>query len=153
MDSDSDCPFNYSWPSFPKMRMRRKMGKKGNTALNNTFESVVLRVAVNVKSLFALQPEISQKHISGMSMCAVSDKRGRLLKRKLLTFFPHTGRLYQRWQTRDLAAKCPLWQACFTVHCGTIKLKLDFSHYTLLLTGTHCSTACQRELTACLPVM
>uniref|UniRef100_A0A668T746 Rho guanine nucleotide exchange factor (GEF) 28a n=1 Tax=Oreochromis aureus TaxID=47969 RepID=A0A668T746_OREAU len=28
MDSDSDCPFNYSWPSFPKMRMRRKMGKK-----------------------------------------------------------------------------------------------------------------------------
>lgn len=30
MDSDSDSPFNYSWPSFPKMRMRRKMGKKGN---------------------------------------------------------------------------------------------------------------------------
>lgn len=30
MDSDSDCPFNYSWPSFPKMRMRRKMAKKGN---------------------------------------------------------------------------------------------------------------------------
>lgn len=29
MDSDSDSPFNYSWPSFPKMRMRRKMGKKG----------------------------------------------------------------------------------------------------------------------------
>uniref|UniRef100_A0A3Q3MAI0 Rho guanine nucleotide exchange factor (GEF) 28a n=1 Tax=Mastacembelus armatus TaxID=205130 RepID=A0A3Q3MAI0_9TELE len=28
MDSDSDSPFNYSWPSFPKMRMRRKMGKK-----------------------------------------------------------------------------------------------------------------------------
>ena len=31
MDSDSDSPFNYSWPSFPKMRMRRKTGKKGNT--------------------------------------------------------------------------------------------------------------------------
>lgn len=31
MDSDSDSPFNYSWPSFPKMRMRRKMGKKGKT--------------------------------------------------------------------------------------------------------------------------
>lgn len=30
MDSDSDSPFNYSWPSFPKMRMRRKTGKKGN---------------------------------------------------------------------------------------------------------------------------
>ncbi|XP_040899034.1 rho guanine nucleotide exchange factor 28-like isoform X1 [Toxotes jaculatrix] len=28
MDSDSDSPFNYSWPSFPKMRMRRKTGKK-----------------------------------------------------------------------------------------------------------------------------
>lgn len=31
MDSDSDSPFNYSWPSFPKMRMRKKMGKKGDT--------------------------------------------------------------------------------------------------------------------------
>lgn len=31
MDSDSDSPFNYSWPSFPKMRMQRKTGKKGNT--------------------------------------------------------------------------------------------------------------------------
>lgn len=31
MDSDSDSPFNYSWPSFPKMRMRRKLGKKGIT--------------------------------------------------------------------------------------------------------------------------
>jgi len=29
MDSDSDSPFNYSWPSFPKMRMRKKTGKKG----------------------------------------------------------------------------------------------------------------------------
>uniref|UniRef100_A0A3B3I260 Phorbol-ester/DAG-type domain-containing protein n=1 Tax=Oryzias latipes TaxID=8090 RepID=A0A3B3I260_ORYLA len=28
MDSDSDSPFNYSWPSFPKMRMRRKTDKK-----------------------------------------------------------------------------------------------------------------------------
>ncbi|KAF7659153.1 hypothetical protein LDENG_00002360 [Lucifuga dentata] len=28
MDSDSDSPFNYSWPSFPKMRIRRKTGKK-----------------------------------------------------------------------------------------------------------------------------
>ncbi|XP_034093079.1 rho guanine nucleotide exchange factor 28-like isoform X7 [Gymnodraco acuticeps] len=28
MDSDSDSPFNYSWPSFPKMRMRKKTGKK-----------------------------------------------------------------------------------------------------------------------------
>ncbi|XP_056152814.1 rho guanine nucleotide exchange factor 28 isoform X2 [Lampris incognitus] len=28
MDSDSDSPFNYSWPSFPKMRIRRKTGQK-----------------------------------------------------------------------------------------------------------------------------
>ncbi|XP_039659465.1 rho guanine nucleotide exchange factor 28-like isoform X6 [Perca fluviatilis] len=28
MDSDSDSPFNYSWPSFPKMRMCKKTGKK-----------------------------------------------------------------------------------------------------------------------------
>ncbi|XP_034728858.1 rho guanine nucleotide exchange factor 28-like isoform X5 [Etheostoma cragini] len=28
MDSDSDSPFNYSWPSFPKMRMLKKTGKK-----------------------------------------------------------------------------------------------------------------------------
>ncbi|KAJ0068079.1 hypothetical protein NL108_015557 [Boleophthalmus pectinirostris] len=28
MDSDSDSPFNYSWPSFPKMRMRKRTGKK-----------------------------------------------------------------------------------------------------------------------------
>ncbi|XP_038133207.1 rho guanine nucleotide exchange factor 28-like isoform X1 [Cyprinodon tularosa] len=28
MDSDSDSPFNYSWPSFPRMKICRKMGKK-----------------------------------------------------------------------------------------------------------------------------
>ncbi|XP_077456768.1 rho guanine nucleotide exchange factor 28 isoform X7 [Stigmatopora argus] len=28
MDSDSDSPFNYSWPSFPRMRMRKNSGKK-----------------------------------------------------------------------------------------------------------------------------
>ncbi|KAK0142547.1 hypothetical protein N1851_019522 [Merluccius polli] len=28
MDSDSDSPFNYSWPSFPKMRIRRRTEKK-----------------------------------------------------------------------------------------------------------------------------
>lgn len=30
MDSDSDSPFNYSWPSFPKMRIRRRTSKAGN---------------------------------------------------------------------------------------------------------------------------
>lgn len=35
MDSDSDSPFNYSWPSFPKMRMQRKTGKKGNASSNS----------------------------------------------------------------------------------------------------------------------
>lgn len=29
MDSDSDSPFNYSWPSFPKMKIRRRASKKG----------------------------------------------------------------------------------------------------------------------------
>ncbi|MBN3320922.1 ARG28 factor, partial [Atractosteus spatula] len=29
MDSDSDSPFNYSWPSFPKMRIRRRSSKQG----------------------------------------------------------------------------------------------------------------------------
>ncbi|XP_042637254.1 rho guanine nucleotide exchange factor 28 [Orycteropus afer afer] len=28
MDSDSDSPFNYSWPSFPKMRIRRRASKQ-----------------------------------------------------------------------------------------------------------------------------
>ncbi|XP_047238579.1 rho guanine nucleotide exchange factor 28-like isoform X4 [Girardinichthys multiradiatus] len=28
MDSDSESPFNYSWPSFPRMRICRKTGKK-----------------------------------------------------------------------------------------------------------------------------
>lgn len=39
MDSDSDSPFNYSWPSFPKMRMRRKTGKKGNTDWTDRLKS------------------------------------------------------------------------------------------------------------------
>uniref|UniRef100_A0A3Q3NCS1 Uncharacterized protein n=1 Tax=Labrus bergylta TaxID=56723 RepID=A0A3Q3NCS1_9LABR len=39
MDSDSDSPFNYSWPSFPKMRMRRKMGKKDNKKSQSIGES------------------------------------------------------------------------------------------------------------------
>lgn len=29
MDSDSDSPFNYSWPSLPKMRIRRRASKPG----------------------------------------------------------------------------------------------------------------------------
>ncbi|KAM4707162.1 rho guanine nucleotide exchange factor 28 [Discoglossus pictus] len=28
MDSDSDSPFNYSWPSFPKMRIQRRSSKQ-----------------------------------------------------------------------------------------------------------------------------
>ncbi|XP_012519981.1 PREDICTED: rho guanine nucleotide exchange factor 28 isoform X2 [Propithecus coquereli] len=28
MDSDSDSPFNYSWPSFPKMKIRRRASKQ-----------------------------------------------------------------------------------------------------------------------------
>ncbi|XP_003461966.1 rho guanine nucleotide exchange factor 28 isoform X4 [Cavia porcellus] len=31
MDSDSDSPFNYSWPSFPKMRIRRRASKQGRS--------------------------------------------------------------------------------------------------------------------------
>lgn len=30
MDSDSDSPFNYSWPSFPKMRILKRRTKPGN---------------------------------------------------------------------------------------------------------------------------
>ncbi|TNN23333.1 hypothetical protein EYF80_066548 [Liparis tanakae] len=36
MDSDSDSPFNYSWPSFPKMKMRKKTGKKVPPSLELT---------------------------------------------------------------------------------------------------------------------
>ena len=31
MDSDSDSPFNYSWPSFPKMKIRRRASKQGSS--------------------------------------------------------------------------------------------------------------------------
>lgn len=31
MDSDSDSPFNYSWPSFPKMKIRRRASKQGRS--------------------------------------------------------------------------------------------------------------------------
>lgn len=31
MDSDSDSPFNYSWPSFPKMKIRRRPSKQGRS--------------------------------------------------------------------------------------------------------------------------
>lgn len=41
MDSDSDSPFNYSWPSFPKMRMRRKTDKKGKRWMESTPSSSV----------------------------------------------------------------------------------------------------------------
>lgn len=42
MDSDSDSPFNYSWPSFPRMRMRRKTGKKGNRVDESSTDDVYL---------------------------------------------------------------------------------------------------------------
>ncbi|XP_073658309.1 rho guanine nucleotide exchange factor 28 isoform X5 [Tursiops truncatus] len=31
MDSDSDSPFNYSWPSFPKMKIRRRASKQDHS--------------------------------------------------------------------------------------------------------------------------
>ncbi|XP_075397283.1 rho guanine nucleotide exchange factor 28 isoform X2 [Tenrec ecaudatus] len=31
MDSDSDSPFNYSWPSFPKMKIRRRASRQGRS--------------------------------------------------------------------------------------------------------------------------
>ncbi|KAM5264266.1 rho guanine nucleotide exchange factor 28 [Ctenodactylus gundi] len=31
MDSDSDSPFNYSWPSFPKMRIRRRASRQDHS--------------------------------------------------------------------------------------------------------------------------
>uniref|UniRef100_A0A3B4VL09 Phorbol-ester/DAG-type domain-containing protein n=1 Tax=Seriola dumerili TaxID=41447 RepID=A0A3B4VL09_SERDU len=51
MDSDSDSPFNYSWPSFPKMRMRRKTGKKGNRAVINRSSSPTLAAAARLSAM------------------------------------------------------------------------------------------------------
>lgn len=31
MDSDSDSPFNYSWPAFPKMKIRRRASRQGRS--------------------------------------------------------------------------------------------------------------------------
>lgn len=31
MDSDSDSPFNYSWPSFPRMKIRRRASRQGRS--------------------------------------------------------------------------------------------------------------------------
>lgn len=46
MDSDSDSPFNYSWPSFPKMRMHRKKGKKGNSECGTLINVSVFIVSI-----------------------------------------------------------------------------------------------------------
>lgn len=62
MDSDSDSPFNYSWPSLPKMRIRRRGTKQGRKSclLLNPCSLIVLppfhclladHVQVDVKSL------------------------------------------------------------------------------------------------------
>ncbi|CAN9513011.1 unnamed protein product [Ophioblennius macclurei] len=53
MDSDSDSPFNYSWPSFPKMRMRRKTGKKEKTQSirENQASSPTLAAAARLSAL------------------------------------------------------------------------------------------------------
>lgn len=49
MDSDSDSPFNYSWPSFPKMRICRKKGNRMSVYLKTiTFK----RTDKNVLNIF-----------------------------------------------------------------------------------------------------
>lgn len=44
-----------------------------------------------------------------------------------------------KMENRKFYGKLLSWQAHFTVNCGTIKLKLDCSHYRYLVTGLHCT--------------
>lgn len=53
MDSDSDSPFNYSWPSFPKMRMRKKTGRKekGQSIRESQASSPTLAAAARLSAM------------------------------------------------------------------------------------------------------
>ncbi|XP_068941056.1 rho guanine nucleotide exchange factor 28 isoform X6 [Petaurus breviceps papuanus] len=48
MDSDSDSPFNYSWPSFPKMKIRRRASRQER---HHSFD--VLKKSKNSSTLLA----------------------------------------------------------------------------------------------------
>lgn len=64
--------------------------------------------------------------------------------------YPHgsAGSLFlQRYRVTD--GKRPVWQTRLTVECGTIRLKLDCSHYTCLFTGLLCSSKLIRARWAC----
>ncbi|XP_041756451.1 rho guanine nucleotide exchange factor 28 isoform X1 [Coregonus clupeaformis] len=75
MDSDSDSPFNYSWPSFPKMRIRKKAGKqeksqsmRGAQALSSTL------AAASRLSAMIHRPGKDQVYANAMLVDQVDDQ-------------------------------------------------------------------------------
>ncbi|KAL9821666.1 rho guanine nucleotide exchange factor 28 isoform 2-T2 [Geothlypis trichas] len=76
MDSDSDSPFNYSWPSLPKMRIRRRASKPEHR--HSTFD--VLRKLKSTPTFFAatrLSPMLSGSD-EVYANCMVVDQAGDL---------------------------------------------------------------------------
>ncbi|CAN8220290.1 unnamed protein product [Coccothraustes coccothraustes] len=76
MDSDSDSPFNYSWPSLPKMRIRRRASKPEHR--HSTLD--VLRKLKSAPTFFAatrLSPMLSGSD-EVYANCMVVDQAGDL---------------------------------------------------------------------------
>nr|XP_021387467.1 rho guanine nucleotide exchange factor 28 isoform X4 [Lonchura striata domestica] len=76
MDSDSDSPFNYSWPSLPKMRIRRRASKPEHR--HSTLD--VLRKLKSTPTFFAatrLSPMLSGSD-EVYANCMVVDQAGDL---------------------------------------------------------------------------
>ncbi|CAL1614900.1 unnamed protein product [Knipowitschia caucasica] len=64
MDSDSDCPFNYSWPSFPKMRIRKRPEKQKEKSRSvNEASSPTLSAAARLAAMIHGKDDFSNRKL------------------------------------------------------------------------------------------
>ncbi|XP_029578093.1 rho guanine nucleotide exchange factor 28 [Salmo trutta] len=74
MDSYSDSPFNYSWPSFPKMRIRKKMDKQEKSQSMTRAQALSSTLAAASRlSAMIHQPGKDQVYAKAMLVDQVDD--------------------------------------------------------------------------------
>ncbi|XP_064867223.1 rho guanine nucleotide exchange factor 28-like [Oncorhynchus nerka] len=74
MDSYSDSPFNYSWPSFPKTRIHKKMDKQEKSQSMRRAQALSSTLAAASRlSAMIHQPGKDQMHTNAMLVDQVDD--------------------------------------------------------------------------------
>lgn len=153
MDEDNSWILTQTLPSttlgrpFPRWGCTRRRGKKvaewgllltmlcsfALTDVRVRASRNIDRVAFNLRTHTSYTADILISRQLGKSSHAVFTNLPSILSQALKL------RHVYKMENRKFYGKLRSWQAHFTVNCGTIKLKLDCSHYRYLVTGLHCT--------------